>query len=112
MTSERWVPTDDDLLAFDRGLLPEAEMEAVVGWLEAHPEGEARLQHLTKDRPDPASQALRQTGPPRSELDSDAVLATHICERVLRESPADFTLVSSSPTPPAMPATLREYRLL
>lgn len=32
------TPTDADLLAFDRGLLPDNASDAVARWLEAHPE--------------------------------------------------------------------------
>jgi serine/threonine protein kinase len=114
MAADGWVPTDDDLLSFDRGLLPEAEADAVTAWLEAHPEGEARLERLTKDRPDPAALALRQGGPPGSDINPAAGLTVTIIDRVLADGPARFTPVTPPPEamPEAMPDVLREYKLL
>lgn len=114
--ADGWVPTDDDLVAFDQGLLPEGEVNAVTEWLEAHPEGEARLDRLTKDRPDPAAVALRQSGPLRLDINPATSLTATIIERVLGGGQAGPTPLPASPAPDdmtaAMPTALREYRLL
>src|SRR5262245_20182179 len=112
MATEDWVPTDDDLLAFDRGLLPEAEADAVLRWLESHPEAETRIQRLTGDRPDAVAAALRKPAPSGDALDRASGLASDIIGRVLREQPAGPVGNSSTRTLHVMPATVREYRLV
>jgi hypothetical protein len=54
------TPTDEDLLAFDSGLLADEVSDTIVRWLETHPEGEDRLRRLCEGRPEDAVEALRQ----------------------------------------------------
>jgi hypothetical protein len=41
-------------------LLSEADIDAITSWLETHPEAEERLRLSTDQRPNPATEALRQ----------------------------------------------------
>ena len=43
MSPGDWAPTDEVLIAFESGLLSEAEIDAVASWLESSPDGEEQL---------------------------------------------------------------------
>jgi hypothetical protein len=106
--SERaWTPTDEDLLAFDRGLLPDASADAVARWLEAHPEGEQRIQQLSESSPDGAVEALRQPCRIDAELERLSGVATEIIQRVLT-----VPGLGAQGLPPGVPESIRDYRLL
>lgn len=99
------TPSDQDLLAFDRGLLAEAATEAVVRWLEAHPEGEERLRQLTQGCPDEAVEALRKPSRLRAEMSRFSGMSAQVVERVLSNR-GPRTIAG------AMPETIRDYRLV
>jgi serine/threonine protein kinase len=125
--SERdWTPSDEDLLAFDRGLLPDASADAVARWLEAHPEGEQRIEQLSERCPDGAVEALRQPCRIDAELERLSSVATHVIQRVLAgpglgaqvqavghvsNVPPQAGHVGNVP-PQAVPESIRDYRLL
>jgi serine/threonine protein kinase len=101
------TPTDDDLLAFDRGLLADDATEIVARWLDAHPEGEERLQRLAERSPDQALEALR--GPCRIENEMDRLtgVASRFVERMLDASHQPPGMLSAP-----LPDVIRDYRLL
>jgi hypothetical protein len=77
---------------------PEPELDVVAGWLEAHPEGEARLQHLMKDRPDPAALALRRPDTVNLELDAIAGLTAHRGRIAIHASRLAVRSLTAKPT--------------
>jgi serine/threonine protein kinase len=106
MSFDQVPPSDEKLRAFDRGLLPPEEIDAVTRWLEAHPEAEEALTHLTDGPPDDAVEALRQPCAIDAELAQLSALATQVVERVLAG-------VEQSPAlAPGVPRRIREYQLL
>jgi hypothetical protein len=60
------TPTDDTLLAYDQGLLSEAEIDAITRWLESHPEAEERIRTLTEKRPNALPMPVKQCARGRS----------------------------------------------
>ena len=100
-------PSDDTLLAFDRGLLPEEEIDAVARWLHADPDAEQRLLRLTEGSADAAVDAIREPCEITAEISSLSGLTSRVVERVL--SGGEQTLVTSGPD---VPARLGEYQLL
>src|SRR5215470_668523 len=85
VTERDWTPTDEDLRAFDRGLLADEAADAVVRWLEAHPQGEERLRRLTEPCPDAVVEALRKPCRINEELTGLSGVASRVIDHVLDE---------------------------
>ncbi len=98
-----WTPTDQDLLAFHQGLLPEAKAAAVNRWLAAAPDAKERLSRLVEGRDLPATNAAQQPPPATDEW----MRISHLTGRVT-------TTVPNMPEAgdKAMPASIREYQLV
>jgi serine/threonine protein kinase len=107
MADNDWVPSDDVLLAFNRGLLPDSQIDAVARWLEANPHGEERLRRLTEHHNDEAAEALRQPCLLDEELANLAGLSSRIVSGMLAEP-----MPVSADEPAAVPESIREYHLV
>jgi len=83
-------PSDDELLAFDRGLLPAERSEVVVHWLESHPEAGERLRQLTEHQPHQA-------------LGADNTHLSNTSARLMQPGP-------DAPTE-QIPSSIRDYQL-
>src|SRR5262245_35010188 len=68
MGGSDWTPSDEVLIAFDQGLLPADQIDAVTRWLASSPGAKERLRRLTQGRPDDDALALRQPCPSADEL--------------------------------------------
>jgi serine/threonine protein kinase len=106
MPTDHLAPTDDVLIAFDRGLLPDKEIDAVTGWLACSPEGEERLRRLTSGLVDEAVEALRSPCRITEEIASLSLVSARVVKRLLGEPGSTF--VQSSPPP----TFIRDYQLL
>lgn len=106
MTTGDWVPSDDELLAFDRGLLPPAEIDSVARWLAAHPEGDERLRRLKAGRSDEAVEALRGPCPISAGFERLTGLTSRVVGEVLEGSS------EVAATPLSVPKRIRDYELV
>src|SRR5262245_42023630 len=107
MSAHDRPPTDDALLAFDRGELPDDELAAVARWLDAHPDAEEKLRGLAAEGADYAVEALREPHRLGDEVTDLAHVAATVVRRVLG-APGE----ASTPSGPSVPEGLREYQLL
>ncbi|MGE3808236.1 MAG: WD40 repeat domain-containing serine/threonine protein kinase [Gemmataceae bacterium] len=94
-------PSDDDLVAFDQGLLDDAAMERVAGWLEANPAGEQRLARVTGAAHNSPLQALRQQQVSADEIAGDQELVDQVLARALGQQLEVA----------AVPEIVRDYRV-
>ncbi len=101
------APTDEVLLAFDRGLLPEAEIDSVAAWLADGPEREVRMEQLTRAHSDEAAEALRQQSNLTDEFNSLSTVTSQLVERLLAQ-PNKLTDEKSA----APPGVIRDYQIL
>lgn len=102
MSTHEKSPSDATLLAFDRGMLPPEEIDAVAEWLRANPDGEERLRTLTEGVSDAVVDALRATCGLTEEIAKRSGLTSRVVERVL--APGD--------QPSDVPQHLGEYQIL
>ncbi len=98
-----WTPTDDELLKFDQGLLPESQAGAVTRWLAAVPGAEDRRRQIIEARDDPVAAALQKPVEKDKESQRVAQLQAGNTERVPTSAEA-----SGSPKPD----TIRDYQLV
>src|SRR5262249_11873889 len=103
------TPTDDMLIAFDRGLLPDEEIDNVTRWLEGNSSGEERLRRLTEDRPDHAVEALRQPGE-LEDLPRLSELSARIVSGILSDSERTFVTVAADSA--SVPQSIRDYQIV
>jgi serine/threonine protein kinase len=93
------------LIAFDQGQLSESEIEAVGRWLLTSPGADERLQLLTKDKDDPAADALRQPSGLKDEITSLTYITDKVISRVVGAAQKDADTVVPL-------GIIREYQLL
>ncbi len=105
MTDSDWVPTDEVLLAFKRGVLPEEESAAVERWLKANPNELARLQRISEAVSESSVLVLEESSG-SGERHSGETELTHSVVSGLGASPNRAGRVASPPE------SIREYQLV
>ncbi|MCE9565410.1 MAG: serine/threonine protein kinase [Planctomycetes bacterium] len=102
MTKSDGIPTDDTLRAFQQGQLSDEETAAVVRWLNANPNAEARLRLLTGQNGESEVLILGPSGPSQKKSAEDTELSHSVV----------VGMGTKSPNGTRTPEFIREYQLV
>ncbi len=107
MTTDDWRPSDDQLIEFEAGHLPEDQTEAVLRWLETDPLAEQHLARVTQGSTQNLGAILRQPCPQGPEWTPTDGRTERILSRI--QAAENISITNSACD---LPQRIRDYTIL